>query len=106
MDYLKKAPNTAATGEADVRQTVQSILDAVEARGEEAVREFARQFDKWDGDVVVTPNQRRAAHGQVIPIAISLDLTLPVFAARSGLRITPRAGVSSYSNWYQSEAQG
>jgi len=65
MDYLKKAPNTAATGEADVRQTVQSILDAVEARGEEAVREFARQFDKWDGDVVVTPNQRRAAHGQV-----------------------------------------
>ncbi len=37
----------------------------------------------------------------VIPIAISLDLTLPVFAAQFGLHITPRAGVSSYGNWYQ-----
>lgn len=65
MDYLKKAPKTAATGEADVRQTVQSILDAVEARGEAAVRGYAQQYDDWDGDIVVTPGQRRAAHGQV-----------------------------------------
>jgi len=40
----------------------------------------------------------------VIPIAISLDLTLPVFAAQFGLHITPRAGVSSYGNWYHSPA--
>ena len=65
MDYLKKAPKTAATGEADVRQTVQSILDAVEARGEDAVRDYARQFDKWEGDIPVTPEMRAAAHDQV-----------------------------------------
>jgi sulfopropanediol 3-dehydrogenase len=65
MDYLKKAPKTAATGEADVRQTVQAILDAVEARGEDAVREYAAKLDKWDGDVVVTTEMRQAAHGQV-----------------------------------------
>lgn len=65
MEYLKKAPKTAATGEADVRETVQAILDAVEARGEDAVREYAAKFDKWDGDVVVTTQMRQAAHGQV-----------------------------------------
>lgn len=65
MDYLKKAPKTAAHGEADVRQTVQTILDAVEARGEDAVREYAAKFDRWEGDISVTPEMRHAAHGQV-----------------------------------------
>jgi len=65
MDYLKKASKTAATGEADVRQTVQSILDAVEARGEAAVRDFAIQFDKWDGDILVSDEARAAASAKV-----------------------------------------
>jgi len=42
----------------------------------------------------------RSLLASIIPIAISLDLTLPVFAAQFGLHITPRAGVSSYGNWY------
>lgn len=65
MDYLKKASKTAATGEADVRQTVQLILDAVEARGEAAVRDFAIQFDKWDGDILVSDEARAAASAKV-----------------------------------------
>ena len=65
MDYLKKASKTAAIGEADVRQTVQSILDAVEARGEDAVRDFAIQFDKWDGDILVSDEARAAASAKV-----------------------------------------
>lgn len=65
MDYLKKASKTAATGEADVRQTVQSILDAIEARGEAAVRDFAIQFDKWDGDILVSDEARAAASAKV-----------------------------------------
>ena len=65
MDYLKKAPKTAATGEADVRLAVQSILDAVEARGEAAVREYAARFDKWEGEIVVSADMRAAAHDLV-----------------------------------------
>jgi hypothetical protein len=38
----------------------------------------------------------------IIPVAISFDLTMPAFAAQIGLRITPRAGVSSYANGYNS----
>ncbi len=40
--------------------------------------------------------------GAVIPVAISLDLTVPAFAAQSGPRITPQGGVSFYANGYHS----
>lgn len=38
MEYLKKAAKSATTGEQDVRSTVQGILDAIEAGGEDVVR--------------------------------------------------------------------
>ena len=65
MEYLKKAAKTAATGEADVRQTVQSILDAIEADGEAAVRDFAQRYDKWEGEIVVSDQARAAAHDKL-----------------------------------------
>jgi len=36
-----------------------------------------------------------------MPVAISLDLTVPAFAAQSGPRITPKGGVSFYANGYK-----
>ncbi len=41
---------------------------------------------------------------RVIPVAISLDLTVPAFAAQSGPRITPKGGVSFYANGYDRAA--
>ena len=65
MEYLKKAPKSATTGEQDVRETVQAILDAIEAGGDAAARDYARKFDKWDGDIVVGPEERKAATAKV-----------------------------------------
>ena len=65
MEYLKKASKTAATGEADVRQTVQSILDAIESGGEVVVRDYAMKYDNWGGDILVSNAAREAAQGQV-----------------------------------------
>jgi sulfopropanediol 3-dehydrogenase len=36
---------------AKVRETVEEILAAIEQRGDEAVREYSRRFDKWDPPV-------------------------------------------------------
>ena len=36
IEYLKKAEKTAATGEQDVREIVQGILDDIEQGGDEA----------------------------------------------------------------------
>lgn len=65
MDYLKKAPKTSATGEQDVRDTVQSILDEIETGGDEAAREYALKFDKYEGEIVVGRDERAFAAGEV-----------------------------------------
>jgi len=63
--YLKQAEKTAATGEQDVRATVQGILDEIEAGGDAKAREYARTFDKWEGDIVVSREDRAAAADKV-----------------------------------------
>jgi sulfopropanediol 3-dehydrogenase len=65
VHYLKKAEKTAATGEEDVRATVQAILDDIEAGGEAKAREYAAKFDKWEGDIVVSREAREAAAEKV-----------------------------------------
>lgn len=65
MEYLKKAAKSAATGEQDVRNLVQGMLDEIEAGGEDVVKGYASKLDKWDGDIVVGEEQRAAAHHQV-----------------------------------------
>lgn len=47
---LKRGQSAAAHAAADakVRTTVEGILADVEARGDDAVRQYSRQFDQWD----------------------------------------------------------
>jgi len=63
--YLKKAEKTAATGEQDVRETVQKILDEIEAGGDAAARAYAAKFDRWEGDIVVSEADMAAARDRV-----------------------------------------
>ena len=65
--YLKKAEKTAATGEQDVRDTVQAILDDIEQGGEEKAKEYAAKFDKWTGDIVVSREDIEAAGKKLSP---------------------------------------
>jgi len=48
--HLKRGQSAAAQAQADakVRATVEGILKDIEARGDEAVRQYSRQFDQWD----------------------------------------------------------
>ncbi|MEM7172913.1 MAG: histidinol dehydrogenase [Pseudomonadota bacterium] len=71
--YLKKAEKTSATGEQDVRETVQSILNDIEAGGEEKAREYAEKFDKWTGDIVVSAEDMAAAADKV-PTQLKEDI--------------------------------
>ena len=62
MEYLKKASKTSSTGEQDVRATVQSMLDDIEAGGEDVVRKYAEKLDQWTGEIVVDADARAASH--------------------------------------------
>lgn len=55
--YLKKAEMTSATDSGSVHDAVQSILDDIEKGGEEAARGFAEKFDRYSGNIVVTPEE-------------------------------------------------
>ena len=50
IKYLKrgKAANIRAEDDAKVRATVEGILKDIEARGDDAVRAYSKQFDKWE----------------------------------------------------------
>lgn len=65
IEYLKKADKTSASGEDDVRATVEAVLAEIEAGGDDKAREYSAKFDKWDGDIIVTRDDMAAAADKV-----------------------------------------
>ncbi|MFK7743629.1 MAG: histidinol dehydrogenase [Roseobacter sp.] len=64
-DYLKKAAKTAMTDAGDVRETVQNILNDIEAGGDAAAMKYAEKFDNYTGNVLLTDEEIAAASAQV-----------------------------------------
>jgi sulfopropanediol 3-dehydrogenase len=56
-EYLKKAGKTPETETATARKVVEEMLAQIEARGEAAVREYARSLDKWEGEILVSGDE-------------------------------------------------
>ncbi|AXI41990.1 histidinol dehydrogenase [Sulfitobacter sp. SK011] len=60
-EYLKKATLTSKSDASDVHETVVKILSDIEAGGDDAAREYARKFDKYDGNIILTAEEIEAA---------------------------------------------
>ncbi|MEZ5731921.1 MAG: histidinol dehydrogenase [Paracoccaceae bacterium] len=71
--YLKKAPRTAETGQTDVRAAVEAMLAEIARDGDAAARRFARDLDHWDGEIVVSRAEIRAASDR-LPEALKADI--------------------------------
>ena len=63
--YLKKAARHAVDDAADVGAAVAAILDEIEAEGESAVLRYAAEFDRYDGNIVLTRDEIDAAAAAV-----------------------------------------
>ncbi|MGE5615460.1 MAG: histidinol dehydrogenase, partial [Bacillota bacterium] len=63
IEYLKRASKSPETETQAARKVVEEMLAAIERDGEAAVREYARSLDRWEGDIVMTPEaiERRLA---------------------------------------------
>ena len=61
VKYLKKAVKTARSGASDVRETVMMMLDKIEAGGDAVALEYARKFDQYQGNIVLTKDEVEAA---------------------------------------------
>ncbi|MGZ2258828.1 histidinol dehydrogenase [Roseobacter sp. A03A-229] len=60
-EYLKKAEKTAMTDAGDVRETVQGILNDIEAGGDAAAMKYAQKFDNYQGNVILGEEEIAAA---------------------------------------------
>ena len=64
-EYLKKADLTSSSDAADVRATVQDILDTIETGGEPEALRYAAKFDRYEGPVVLGREEIDAASAKV-----------------------------------------
>ena len=72
-EYLKRATLTAQSGASDVHDTVVSILNDIEAGGDEKAKEYAAMFDQYDGDILLTEAEIEAAIAKV-PDKLKADI--------------------------------
>jgi len=95
IDYLKRAAKTPETEQDNARAVVTDMLAAIAAGGERAVRDYAKQLDRWSGPIVLAPEEieRRAAE---VPEGVRRDIE---FAAEQVRRfaLAQRNSISDFS---------
>lgn len=67
IEYLKRASQSATTGEKDVRAIVARMLSEIKTGGEARAIAYGREHDGWAGDMIVSRNTIDAARKQVSP---------------------------------------
>ncbi|MFZ1728298.1 MAG: histidinol dehydrogenase [Albidovulum sp.] len=72
-DYLKKAILTSTSSALDVHRIVQDILTDIEAGGDIRALEYAARFDKYDGRIVLTPEDIAVATA-LVPEKLKADI--------------------------------
>ncbi len=64
-EYLKKASLTSKSDASEVQATVRTILDEIEAGGDDKAMEYAAKFDRYDGPVLLSAQDIEAASAMV-----------------------------------------
>jgi len=72
-EYLKKARLHSRSDASETRETVRGILDDIEARGDAAALEYARKFDGYDGEILLSPEAIEAA-AALVPERLRKDI--------------------------------
>eukprot|EP00039_Didymoeca_costata_P020825 m.342541 g.342541 ORF g.342541 m.342541 type:complete len:437 (+) comp21517_c0_seq1:162-1472(+) len=72
-EYLKKATKTQTTDASEVHETVKTILEEIEQIGEEKALEYAKKFDKYEGNVILTQEEIDAAIA-LVPDKLKADI--------------------------------
>jgi sulfopropanediol 3-dehydrogenase len=73
MLHLKKPELAAEEADRQVRDAVESMLDDIAKRGEDAVRDLAKKFDHWEGDFVLTVAKKQTLIDSV-PESVKRDI--------------------------------
>ena len=71
--YIKKSSKTASTGSDDVRSVVMEILNDIEAGGDAAALKYAKKFDGYVGNLILTDFEIKAAC-DLVPEKLKQDI--------------------------------
>jgi sulfopropanediol 3-dehydrogenase len=77
VTYLKRASKTPETETATAQKVVTDMLAAIEAGREDAVRRYAKELDKWEGDIVMSEAAIAKAVAEV-PAKVRADIDFAV----------------------------
>ncbi len=65
IKYLKKAIKTPSSDDSKTRTAVQSILNDIEKRREESIKEITKKFDNYEGEIIVSKEKIEEAKKKV-----------------------------------------
>ena len=65
IHYYKQADKNASSNDTQTHEVVSRMLAEIEAGGEAKAREYCRELDGWEGDVIVSRDQIEAAREKV-----------------------------------------
>ncbi|ODT37827.1 MAG: histidinol dehydrogenase [Lautropia sp. SCN 70-15] len=99
IQYLKKATKTPETETAGAQEVVEAMLAEIDARGEQAVREYALKLDKWSGEIVVT-SQEAERRTRDIPDSIKRDIEFATAQVRQ-FAMAQKASLTEFSTELQ-----
>jgi sulfopropanediol 3-dehydrogenase len=77
MNYKKRATKTPESETATAQKVVSEMLARIQAQGEAAVREYAKQLDKWEGDFVATRAQIEE-NARRVPAQVKKDIDFAI----------------------------
>jgi sulfopropanediol 3-dehydrogenase len=73
IEYLKKVTPPPASAAVNTSEIVKRILEEIETGGEEVALQYAKQFDRYEGNIVLTDEEIRAAC-DAVPDQIKQDI--------------------------------
>jgi len=73
LEYLKKATLTAKSDASEVHETVKTILADIQVGGDAKAKEYAAKFDRYEGNVLLTPADIDAACA-LVPDKLKADI--------------------------------
>ena len=72
-EYLKKATLTSQSDASETQKIVSDILADIERGGDAKAREYAAKFDRYEGNVLLTPEEIDAAIA-LVPEKLKADI--------------------------------
>lgn len=72
-EYLKKATLTAKSDASDTQKIVREILDDIETGGDAAALKYAKKFDRYEGEILLSPEAIEAAIA-LVPEKLKKDI--------------------------------